>query len=62
MICTDLIFAILNDSLNRIEPIVFGFESESEALNKDIEQRKSTERMEVMGRAFNAKENTLELL
>jgi hypothetical protein len=48
--------------LNRIEPIVYGFNGESKALNTDIEKRKATERMEVIGRAFMAKENTLEML
>lgn len=53
---------MINDGLNRIEPIVYGFNGESLALNTDIEKRKATERMEVIGRAFMAKENTLELL
>lgn len=62
LVASDIIFALINDSLNRIEPIVYGFHNESKALNADIEKRKATERSEVMGRAFMAKENTIELM
>ncbi len=41
---------------------MYGFHSESKALNSDLEKRKTTERMEVVGRAFMAKENTIELM
>jgi|LauGreDrversion4_2_1035121.scaffolds.fasta_scaffold254923_2 hypothetical protein len=36
LMCSDIIFAILNDAFNRIEPIVYGFLGESKALNSDV--------------------------
>jgi len=34
--CSDIIFAVLNDAFNRIEPIVYGFLGESKSLNSDV--------------------------
>jgi len=60
--CTDIIFALLNYAFNRTEPIVEGFTKESISLNIDIDRRHATERVEVMGRAYLAKEMTIGLM
>jgi hypothetical protein len=62
LLCTDIIFALLNDSLNTTEPIVYGFTVEASKLNSDIDKRKEKERTEVINRACIAKEMTIELL
>lgn len=61
LLCVDFIFALLNHSFNKTEPIVLGFKNESKSLNTDINMRSSSERMEVLGRAYIAKEMTIEL-
>lgn len=55
-------FALLNHTFNRIAPLVDGFKSESRSLNTDMDKRHASERTEVIGRAFLAKEMTMELL
>lgn len=62
LVCTDIIFALLNFAFNRTEPIVYGFTIEAKSLNTDIDKRKQNERIEVIGRACIAKEMTIELL
>lgn len=62
LVCTDIIFALLNDAFNKTEPIVYGFTMEAKKLNTDIDKRKENERIEVIGRACIAKEMTIELL
>jgi hypothetical protein len=62
LVCTDIIFALLNDAFNKTEPIVHGFTIEAKKLNTDIDRRKENERVEVIGRACIAKEMTIELL
>jgi hypothetical protein len=59
--CSDIIFALLNHVFNKTEPIVQGFKKESKALSADVDQRTSSERMEVLSRAYNAKEMTIDL-
>ena len=61
LLCTDIIFALLNDAFNRTEPIVQGFTGESKALNSDVARRKASERIEVIGRAYIAREMCIEL-
>jgi len=61
LLCTDIIFALLNDAFNRTEPIVQGFTGESKALNADVSRRKASERIEVVGRAYIAREMCIEL-
>lgn len=56
-----MLFALLNYTFNRIEPIVHGFTSESKSLNMDIVRRRSNERIEVIGRAYIARETAVEL-
>lgn len=51
----------MNYTFNRIEPIVKGFTSESKSLNNDIVRRRANERIEVIGRAYFARENAVEL-
>jgi len=36
LVCSDIIFALLNDAFNMTEPIVYGFTSEAKKLNTDI--------------------------
>ena len=60
--CTDVIFALLNHTFNRIAPLVEGFKAESRSLNADMDNRHASERTEVLGRAFLAKEMTMELI
>ena len=62
LVCSDIIFALLNDAFNRTEPIVYGFTIEARKFNTDIDKRKENERVEVIGRACIAKEMTIELL
>lgn len=62
LVCSDIIFALLNDAFNRTEPIVYGFTIEARKFNTDIDKRKEDERVEVIGRACIAKEMTIELL
>jgi hypothetical protein len=62
IVCTDIIFALLNDAFNVTEPIVHGFTIEAAKLNLDVDKRKEKERIEVIGRACQAKESTIELL
>lgn len=62
LVCTDIIFALLNDAFNRTEPIVYGFTIEARKFITDIDKRKENERVEVIGRACIAKEMTIELL
>jgi hypothetical protein len=59
--CSDIIFAILSYAVDMTEPIVGLHYSEAQALNTDIDKRKSTERMEVLTRAYLAKEMAIEL-
>ena len=59
--CSDIIFALLSYAVDMTEPIVGQHYSEATALNTDIDKRKSTERMEVLTRAFLAKEMAIEL-
>lgn len=61
LLCSDIIFALLNDAFNRTEPIVQGFTGESKALNSDVARRKASERIEVIGRAYIAREMCIEL-
>ena len=53
---------MLNDAFNKIEPIVYGFSNESKSLNSDIVRRGASERIEVIGRAYIAREMTIEVL
>lgn len=53
---------MLNDAFNKIEPIVYGFYNESKSLNSDIVRRGANERIEVIGRAYIAREMTIEVL
>lgn len=59
--CSDIIFALINHVFNKTEPIVEGFTKESKALSADVDHRTSLERLEVLGRAYIAKEMTIEL-
>jgi hypothetical protein len=52
---------MLNYTFNRIEPIVHGFTAESRSLNTDIVRRRANERIEVIGRAYIARETAVEL-
>ena len=62
IVCSDIVFALLNHAFNKTEPIVEGFKNESKALCTDITRRKASERIEAIGRAYIAKEWTIELL
>ena len=61
LVCSDVLFALLNYVLNQTEPIVYGFTRESRKFNTDIGMRRENERMEVITRACIAKEMTIEL-
>ena len=62
IICSDVIFVLLNESLNRIDPIFNAFAREAKALNNDMQLRHSHERVEVHLRAFEAKEQLIDLM
>jgi Mg2+ and Co2+ transporter CorA len=60
--CSDIVFVILSESLNRIEPIVDGFKREAHTLNSIVETISISERTEIIKRGYLAKEMTIELL
>jgi len=62
LVCTDIIFALLNHTFNKTELIVDGVDRESRSLSTDIDRRNSKERIEVLVRAYMAKELTIELM
>lgn len=62
MKCSDIIFAVLNESLNRIEPIVYGFTQEAHILNSIVETISISERTEIIKRGYLAKEMTYDML
>lgn len=62
LVCSDITFAILNEALNRIEPIVYGFSQEAKVLNAIVETISIRERAEVIKRGYIAKEMTIELM
>lgn len=61
MECSDIIFVLIYEILQRTEPIVYGFKNESASLVSDIVKRRKNERTEVIGRAFIAREMTIDL-
>jgi len=62
LVCTDVIFALLNDTFNKTEPIVHGFKREAILLNNTIDRRKAHERIEVISSICLAKETALDLV
>lgn len=62
IMCTDIIFTVLNIALNKIEPSVTALCSEVQSIANDIGKRKEAERMEVVERTFNAKQGTIDQL
>lgn len=59
LICSDIIFIVINESLDRIEPIIFGFKSESEALNNIAKTVFMNDRTAVVLRMYQAKADVL---
>lgn len=60
--CTDVIFTIFNIALTKIEPLVERLGNEVNALAVDAGKRKGSERLEVMNRTFNAKQDTIDCM
>ena len=62
--CSDVIFQIINDSLKRIEPVVYGFAREADILSRLVEEgvmTKSSERGGILKRAYMAKEYAMDI-
>ena len=56
LICSDVIFQMMNEALNRLEPVVYGFAREADCLINLVEMFSSGERSGVLKRAYIAKE------
>mgnify|MGYP001626806171 CR=1 FL=1 len=54
--CRDILFGIINDNLNSLEPIVHGFVKEAETLNLLVYTMKTTERDSMTSRGYIAME------
>ena len=50
IICTDVIFAVINESFLRIQHIVYGFDNEARALYNEVSKRGLEDRMETSSR------------
>lgn len=62
IICTDVIFAVINESFMRIQHIVYGFDNEARILYNEVSKRGLEDRIETSSRAFQAKEDTFCML
>ena len=60
--CFDIVFTVLNIAMNKIEPNVVELSKEVNSIASDIGNRTQYERMEVIGRTYRAKLDTIDFI
>ena len=57
--CRDIFFSIINENINALEPLVFGFQKESETLMGLARRMLVSERSDLTTRSYIAKEYSI---